>query len=105
MFKNYEEREEYMAKIRAKEQAEEAENEAAAGPEILDLSTINKNREEAANMTSFDEFEKQKDEEAARLAAEQASNDAPISLHKDDEEEPVSNEEPKDPPKTGGIKE
>lgn len=105
MFKNYEEREEYMAKIRAKEQAEEAENEAAAGPEILDLSTINKNREEAANMTSFDEFEKQKDEEAARLAAEQASNDAPVSLHKDDEEEPVSNEEPKNPPKTGGIKE
>ena len=102
-FRNYEEREEYMAKIHAQEAAENAENEAAM-PEILDLSTINKHREEAANITSFDEFEKQKDEEAARLAAERSQNETTVSLHKE-EEESSSIDEPKDSPKSGGIKE
>ena len=37
---------------------------------ILDLSTINRRREEARNMTSFDEFEKKSDEEFAARSAE-----------------------------------
>ena len=39
---------------------------------ILDLSTLNKNRDEAAKMTSFDDYEKKKDEEnASKTPSEQ----------------------------------
>lgn len=43
------------------------ESAVAAMDSILDLSTIDKNRREAREMTSFDEFEKSKEEEFASL--------------------------------------
>ena len=44
-----------------------------AEEKILDLSTINKRREEARRMTSFDEFEKKSDEEFAKREEEAAA--------------------------------
>lgn len=73
-------------KLTPSEQAEL--NRIAMEDSILDLSTMNKNREAAANMTSFDEFEKW-------------SSHKKVNLHKDDDEEeekdaPLSEKEKKD---------
>ena len=54
---------------------------------ILDLSTLNKHREEARNMTSFDEFERMKDEEEKKRTEELRSKSTPkekVSLRKDE---------------------
>lgn len=64
---------------------EKADAEATAiaqADSILDLSTLNKNRDEARSMTSFDEYEKKKDEESAS----QTPIDQPkVNLTKEDE--------------------
>jgi hypothetical protein len=52
----------------------------------LDLSTLNKRREEAKNITSFDEFEKQKDQEAAERAAQDPANR--VNLNKEEDDKP-----------------
>ena len=65
-----------------KAQAEEEKQDVVAATtsamieaeeKILDLSTINKRREEARRMTSFDEFEKKSDEEFAKREEEAAA--------------------------------
>ncbi len=52
---------------------------------VLDLSTINKNREEAKNMTSFDDYEKSKEAEAQ---AKEVTAQPMVNLTK--EEEPLA---------------
>ena len=49
---------------------------------ILDLSTINARRDEARKITSFDEFEKMKDEEHAKKEAMNPSNK--VNLNKEE---------------------
>lgn len=58
-----------------------------AEEKILDLSTINKRREEARRMTSFDEFEKQSDAEFAKREEELKARE-----EAEGEEEPVDPE-------------
>jgi len=50
---------------------------------ILDLSTLNKSRDEAAKMTSFDDFEKKKDEENADRTP---SKQPKVNLTKEDDD-------------------
>lgn len=78
-FANYEDKEEYLLN-NSKDKVEESD---ASNYEdaILDLSTINARRDEARRMTSFDDFEKQKDQEAAEKESEHE-----VKLHKEDEE-------------------
>ena len=59
-----------------------------AEEKILDLSTINKRREEARKMTSFDEFEKKSDAEFAKREEELKTREDVASA----EEEPVDEE-------------
>jgi uncharacterized RDD family membrane protein YckC len=68
-----------------------AQHQLEAEDSILDLSTMNKNREEAAKMTSFDEFEKWSDEQQEQKASEAPAKKVSVNLHKE--------EEPKEPSK------
>jgi uncharacterized RDD family membrane protein YckC len=57
---------------------------------ILDLSTLNKNRDEAAKMTSFDDYEKKKDEEnASKTPFDQPK----VNLTKEDDAPAVGDEQ------------
>jgi len=74
---------------------EQENNQIAAEDSILDLSTLNKNRDEAKGMTSFDDYEKSKEQENAAKAA---SNPQPkVNLTKDESpDEPVDEQAMKD---------
>lgn len=75
---------------------EQANKQAAAEDAILDLSTINKNRDEAAKMKNFDEYEKSKAEENVTEVA--STPKTQVNLTKDetpDEEVPMSEDEKK----------
>lgn len=79
-----------------KDVAKEQENsQIAAEDSILDLSTLNKNRDEAKGMTSFDDYEKAKEQENAAKAP---SNPRPkVNLTKDDSpDEPADEQAMKD---------
>jgi uncharacterized RDD family membrane protein YckC len=54
---------------------------------VLDLSTLNKNREEAKNLKSFDEFEKTKD---AEFEAKEVSSQPKVNLTKEEEPDSAS---------------
>lgn len=83
-FENHEDKEEYLLEHAHDNEAENEENDRIAAEDaILDLSTLNKRREEAKNITSFDEFEKQKDQEAAERAAQDPANR--VNLNKEDD--------------------
>ncbi len=56
IFANNEEKDAYLAKIETTHE----ENVNGSEDEVIDLSTINLHKEEAAKITSFDEFEKEK---------------------------------------------
>jgi hypothetical protein len=62
-------------------------HQAEAEDSVLDLSTMNKNREEAANMKSFDEFEQWSDQQAANQenAAPTPAKKVTVNLHKEEE--------------------
>lgn len=79
-FSSFEDKEEYLASTTNEEQKKEL-TDTYTEDAVLDASTINARREEARNITSFDEFEKQKDEDAEKIDA--ASQ---VNLHKDDED-------------------
>jgi len=70
---------------------EDAEVAAIAQADsILDLSTLNKNREEAVHMTSFDEYEKKEDEEnASKTLADQPK----VNLTKEDDQPELASDE------------
>jgi Predicted membrane protein/domain len=59
---------------------------------ILDLSTLNKNRDEAHAMTNFDDYEKKKESE---ISAKSPSNQPKVNLTKDDtpDEEETNDEQ------------
>lgn len=80
IFPNYEEKEMYLAKHQPQEEV--SDEKMLKEDTILDLSTINARREEARNMTSFDEFEKNKDEEYAKKEAMDPSNK--VNLNKEE---------------------
>jgi uncharacterized RDD family membrane protein YckC len=62
---------------------EQENSQIAAEDSILDLSTLNKNRDEAKAMTSFDDYEKKKEEEnASKTPVDQPK----VNLTKEDEE-------------------
>lgn len=54
----------------------------AAEDNVLDLSNINRNREEAAKMTSFDEFEKKKEAEQGNATDALRNGSQETNLHK-----------------------
>ncbi|HBN00197.1 MAG TPA: hypothetical protein DD384_03035 [Firmicutes bacterium] len=81
IFANYEEKEIYLAKYQTQENPS-SDEEMLKEDTILDLSTINKRRDEARNITSFDEFEKMKDEEHAKKEAMDPSNK--VNLNKEE---------------------
>ena len=86
-FENQEDKEEYLLEHAHDNEEEKEENaRLAAEDAILDLSTLNKRREEAKNITSFDEFEKQKDQEAAERAAQDPANR--VNLNKEEDDKP-----------------
>jgi len=70
---------------------EDAEVAAIAQADsILDLSTLNKNREEAVHMTSFDEYEKKEDEENA---SKTLANQPKVNLTKEDDQPELASDE------------
>ena len=81
VFSNYEDKEIYLAKHQPKED-ETVNEEMLKEDSILDLSTINARRDEARKITSFDEFEKMKDEEHAKKEAMNPSNK--VNLNKEE---------------------
>lgn len=74
-----------------KNTAADAENARIAQEDsILDLSTMDKNREEAQKMPKFDEFEKQKEEEAkAKTAVGPVASRPKVNLMKTDDPTPL----------------
>ena len=81
IFSDYEDKEMYLAKHQPKED-ETVNEEMLKEDSILDLSTINARRDEARKITSFDEFEKMKDEEHAKKEAMNPSNK--VNLNKEE---------------------
>jgi uncharacterized RDD family membrane protein YckC len=79
-----------------KDVAKEQENsQIAAEDSILDLSTLNKNRDEAKGMTSFDDYEKSKEQENATKAS--ANPQPKVNLTKDETpDEPSDDQAMKD---------
>jgi uncharacterized RDD family membrane protein YckC len=79
-----------------KDVAKEQENsQIAAEDSILDLSTLNKNRDEAKGMTSFDDYEKAKEQENATKAS--ANPQPKVNLTKDETpDEPSDDQAMKD---------
>lgn len=83
-FSNYEDKEEYLASMKNEEKQNEFDDaKLLAENSILDMSTINLRRDEAKNITSFDEFEKKKDEE---MQAAEENNANQVNLHKEEED-------------------
>ena len=84
-FSNYDDKEEYLASLSSENAENEQENaRILLEDSIIDSSTINARREEARKITSFDEFEKEKDEEHKKREESNPANK--VNLHKDDEE-------------------
>ncbi len=80
IFANYEDKEMYLAKHQPQESFDDGR--MLKEDTILDLSTINARRDEARNMTSFDDFEKAKDEEYAKKEATNPTNK--VNLNKEE---------------------
>lgn len=76
-FSNYQDKEEYISK--SKQESDGESTSSNYENDILDLSTINARREEAKDMTPFEDFEKAKDEETA-------NNEVEVNLHKEEDE-------------------
>lgn len=103
-FKNQEEEQDYLAEHPTNDAGEpvdpilQAENDRIAREDaILDLSTINRNREEAGNMVNFDEYEKNKEEEQKRRSDELAKTmpeKKKVNLTKEDDVPETTTDEP-----------